>query len=170
MELSDEFVLELTQAQQNLLSYIYRRVANHDQAQEVLQQTNLVLCRKADKLELGTNFNAWAATMARYQILSYRRNVARDRLVFTDEVFAVVDDRDEESLVREEHNRILRFCYRKLSKVNQELVKLRYQDGLSLSQAADELNKQVGAVKVQIHRIRLNLKKCVHEQLKEQQV
>ena len=108
--------------------------------------------------------------MARYQILSYRRNAARDRLVFTDEVFAVVDDRDEESLVREEHNRILRFCYRKLSKVNQELVKLRYQDGLSLRQAADELNKQVGAVKVQIHRIRLNLKKCVHEQLKEQQV
>ena len=170
MELSDEFVLELTQAQQSLLSYIYRRVANRDQAQEVLQQTNLVLCRKADKFELGSNFNAWAVTMARYQILSYRKDVARDRLVFTDEVFAVVDDRDEENLVREEHNRILRFCYRKLSKVNQELVKLRYQDGLSLRQAADELNKQVGAVKVQIHRIRLNLKKCVHEQLKEQQV
>ena len=170
MELSDEFVLELTQAQQSLLSYIYRRVANRDQAQEVLQQTNLALCRKADKFELGTNFNAWAVTMARYQILSYRRKVARDRLVFTDEVFTVVDDRDEESLVREEHNRILRFCYRKLSKVNQELMKLRYQDGLSLRQAADELNKQVGAVKVQIHRIRLNLKKCVHEQLKEQQV
>ena len=94
MELSDEFVLELTQAQQSLLSYIYRRVANRDQAQEVLQQTNLVLCRKADKFELGTNFNAWAVTMARYQILSHRRNVARDRLVFTDEVFAVVDDRD----------------------------------------------------------------------------
>ena len=36
MELSDEFVLELTQAQQRLLSYIYRHVANREQAQEVL--------------------------------------------------------------------------------------------------------------------------------------
>ena len=77
MELSDEFILELTQVQQRLLSYIYRRVANREQAQEVLQQTNLVLCRKADDFELGTNFNAWAFAVAHYQILSHRKNVAR---------------------------------------------------------------------------------------------
>ena len=170
MELSDEFILELTQVQQRLLSYIYRRVANREQAQEVLQQTNLVLCHKADDFELGTNFNAWAFTVAHYQILSHRKNIARDRLVFSDEVFLVVDDRDEESLVREELKRILRFCYGKLSQVNQELMKLRYQDGLSFQQVADELNKQISAVKVQVHRIRLNLKKCAQEQLKEQQL
>ena len=170
MELSDEFILELTQVQQRLLSYIYRRVANREQAQEVLQQTNLVLCRKADDFELGTNFNAWAVTVARYQILSHRKNVARERLVFSDEVFSVVDDRGEESLVHEERKRILRFCYGKLSQVNQELMKLRYQDGLSFQQVADELNKQISAVKVQVHRIRLNLKKCAQEQLKEQQL
>ena len=73
MELSDEFVLELTQVQQRLYSYIYRRLANRDQAQEVLQQVNLVLCRKADDFELGTNFDAWAVTVAHYQILSYRK-------------------------------------------------------------------------------------------------
>ena len=170
MELSDEFILELTQVQQRLLSYIYRRVANREQAQEVLQQTNLVLCRKADDFELGTNFNAWAFAVAHYQILSHRQNVVRERLVFSDEVFLVVDARDEESLVREELKRILRFCYGKLSQVNQELMKLRYQDGLSFQQVADELNKQISAVKVQVHRIRLNLKKCAQEQLKEQQL
>ena len=170
MELSDEFILELTQVQQRLLSYIYRRVANREQAQEVLQQTNLVLCRKADDFELGTNFNAWAVTVARYQILSHRKNVARERLVFSDEVFSVVDDRGEESLFHEERKRILSFCYGKLSQVNQELMKLRYQDGLSFQQVADELNKQISAVKVQVHRIRLNLKKCAQEQLKEQQL
>ena len=170
MELSDEFILELTQVQQRLLSYIYRRVANREQAQEVLQQTNLVLCRKADDFELGTNFNAWAVTVARYQILSHRKNVARERLVFSDEVFSVVDDRGEESLFHEERKRILRFCYGKLSQVNQELMKLRYQDGLSFQQVANELNKKISAVKVQVHRIRLNLKKCAQEQLKEQQL
>ena len=86
MELSDEFILELTQAQQRLFGYIFRRVANRDQAMEVLQQTNLVLCRKADDFELGTNFAAWSSTVAHYQILSYRKSLSRDRLVFTDEV------------------------------------------------------------------------------------
>ena len=170
MELSDEFILELTQVQQRLLSYIYRRVANREQAQEVLQQTNLVLCRKADDFELGTNFNAWAFAVAHYQILSHRQNVVRERLVFSDEVFLVVDARDEESLVREELKRVLRFCYGKLSQVNQELMKLRYQDGLSFQQVANELNKKISAVRVQVHRIRLNLKKCAQEQLKEQQL
>ena len=170
MELSDEFIQELTQVQQRLFGYIYRRVANREQAQEVLQQTNLVLCRKADDFELGTNFNAWAVTVARYQILSHRKNVARERLVFSDEVFSVVDDRGEESLFHEEHKRILRFCYGKLSQVNQELMKLRYQDGLSFQQVANELNKKISAVRVQVHRIRLNLKKCAQEQLKEQQL
>jgi RNA polymerase sigma-70 factor (ECF subfamily) len=170
MELSDEFIQELTQVQQRLFGYIYRRVANREQAQEVLQQTNLVLCRKADDFELGTNFNAWAVTVAHYQILSHRKNVARDRLVFSDEVFAVVDNRDEESLVHEERLKILRFCYGKLSQVNQELMELRYRDGLSLQQMADEVDKQVEAVRVKMHRIRLSLKKCAQEQLKEQQV
>ena len=75
MELSDEFVLELTQAQQRLLSYIYRRVANREQAQEVLQQTNLVLCRKANEFEPGTNFNAWAVTVAQWTMVSLLRFV-----------------------------------------------------------------------------------------------
>ncbi|MDG2215076.1 MAG: sigma-70 family RNA polymerase sigma factor [Verrucomicrobiota bacterium] len=170
MYLSDEFILELTQAQQRLFGYIYRRVANREQAQEVLQQTNLVLCRKANEFEPDTNFNAWAVAVAHYQILSHRANVTRERLVFSDEVFAVVDDRDEESLIREKYKRILRFCYGKLSQVNQELMKLRYQEGLSFQQVADELNKKISAVKVQVHRIRLNLKKCAQEQLKEQQL
>ena len=152
MELSDEFVLELTQAQQRLLSYIYRRVANREQAQEVLQQTNLVLCRKANEFEPDTNFNAWAVTVAHYQILCHRKEFALERLVFSDEVFAVVDDRGEESLFHEERKRILRFCYGKISQVNQELMKLRYQEGLSFQQVADELNKKISAVKVQVHR------------------
>jgi DNA-directed RNA polymerase specialized sigma24 family protein len=49
-------------------------------------------------------------------------------------------------------------------------MKLRYQEGLSFQQVADELNKKISAVKVQVHRIRLNLKKCAQEQLKEQQL
>ena len=51
MNLSDDFILELTHCQQRLYGYIFRRMANRDQAMEVLQQTNLVLCRKADDFE-----------------------------------------------------------------------------------------------------------------------
>ena len=62
-------------------------MANRDQAMEVLQQVNLVLCRKADE------FTRWAPTSTRgprpwriIRLLSHSQN--RDRLVFTDKVVA----------------------------------------------------------------------------------
>ena len=123
MELSDEFVLELTQVQQLLYGYIFRRVANREQAQEVLQQTNLVLCRKANDFELGTNFVGWACTVAHYQILSYRKTQARDRLVFTDEVMAMVDEQQDDSTAREGVLKQLRLCFQALSVDNQDFLK-----------------------------------------------
>jgi len=169
MELSDEFVLELTQFQQRLYGYIFRRVANRDQAMEVLQQTNLVLCHKADDFELGTNFNAWAVTVAHYQILSYRKTLARDRLVFTDDVFAAFDESEPESETREGLLKHLRHCFAKMSDENQALMKLRYERELSMEQLANEIGKKVVAVRVKLHRLRRGLRDCVETRLQEEQ-
>ena len=169
MELSDEFVLELTQVQQRLYSYIYRRLANRDQAQEVLQQVNLVLCHKADKYTLGTNFNAWAATVARYQILSYRKSQNRDRLVFTDKVVATIDEREDESEMREGVLSHLRYCLEAMSSDNQVFIKLRYEGGLSMEQIATEVGKRIGTVRVKFHRLRRSLRDCVQNRLQEKQ-
>lgn len=169
MELSDEFVLELTQVQQRLFGYIYRRLANRDQAQEVLQQTNLVLCRKANDFELGTNFNAWAFTVAHYQILSYRKSLSRNRLVFTDEVVAAIDERENENEMREGVLSHLRHCLETMSSDNQVFIKLRYEGGLSMKQIATEVGKTVGAVKVKLHRLRRSLRDCVQNRLQEKQ-
>ena len=47
MDLSEEFILELTQVQQRLFCFLFKRLADREQARDVLQRTNLVLCRKA---------------------------------------------------------------------------------------------------------------------------
>jgi RNA polymerase sigma-70 factor (ECF subfamily) len=54
MDLSEEFILELTQVQQRLLGFLFKRLADREQAREVLQRTNLVLCRKAEQYQAGT--------------------------------------------------------------------------------------------------------------------
>ena len=169
MELSDEFVLELTQCQQRLYGYIFRRLANRDQTQEVLQQTNLVLCRKANDFKLGTNFAAWSCTVAHYQILSYRKSLGRDRLVFADEVVAIIDERENESEMREGVLSHLRHCLEAMSSDNQVFIKLRYEGELSMKQIATEVGKTVGAVKVKLHRLRRSLRDCVQNRLQEKQ-
>ena len=169
MKLSDEFILELTQVQQRLLSYIYRRVANRDQAMEILQQTNLTLCRNADDIKLGTNIAAWSFTVAHYQILSYRTSLSRDRLVFTDEVMESIHDRENEIGMREEVLIHLRYCLEAMSSENQVLIKLRYAGEHSIEQIATKVGKKVGAVRVKLHRLRRSLRDCVQNRLQEKQ-
>ena len=48
-------------------------------------------------------------------------------------------------------------------------MNLRYKDGFSVKQIAAKIGKQAGAVRVQLHRLRLSLKECVQRQLKEQE-
>jgi RNA polymerase sigma-70 factor, ECF subfamily len=74
MDLSEEFILELTQVQQRLLGFLFKRLADGEQAREVLQRTNLVLCRKAEQYQAGTNFKAWAMSEANYEVMAYRKS------------------------------------------------------------------------------------------------
>ena len=41
-------------------------------AEDVLQEANLVLWRKFDQYQEGTNFFAWACQIIRYEVLKYQ--------------------------------------------------------------------------------------------------
>ena len=84
----------LTEAQQRLYGFILKRLVDHVQSNEVLQLTNIVLCRKANDFKKGTNFMAWALTVANFQILSFRKKQSRDRLIFSDETFDQIVEED----------------------------------------------------------------------------
>ena len=55
-----------------------------DQANEVLQETNLVLWRKSDEFQSGSDFKAWSFRVAHFQVMAFRQRQIRDRLVFDD--------------------------------------------------------------------------------------
>jgi RNA polymerase sigma-70 factor (ECF subfamily) len=168
MELSEEFILELTQAQQRLFGFLFKRLADREQAREVLQRTNLVLCRKADSFKLGTNFKAWAMTVANYEVMAFRKTQARERLVFTDEVFAMIAPKDDEKFpdqsVRLVH---LSHCLQGMSLKNRELLDWRYQGERTLDKIAEEIGSTIGAVKVKLHRLRRQLLGCIQNRMQE---
>ena len=80
----DRIVELLTSVQQQLTRYVRTLVPNRSDAEEVLQETNLFIWRHSDQYALGTNFTAWACSIARYQVLTYRKRHARSRLCFSD--------------------------------------------------------------------------------------
>ena len=63
---TEEFVELSSSHQRQLLGYIFTLVGNMDDAEDLLQQTNLILWRKFDDYQPGTDFIRWACYVAAF--------------------------------------------------------------------------------------------------------
>ncbi|MBA4065835.1 MAG: RNA polymerase subunit sigma-70 [Isosphaera sp.] len=158
----DEFVRLLAQNQRRLFVYVHTLVPHRDDADEVLQNTNLVLWREFGSFEPGTNFAAWACRVALNQVLAWRKKRQRDRLQFSDEFLAVVAAETEDAAdALEEQNRALAGCLEKLPAEQRELVRLRYTEGGSIEAVAATARRTVVATYRALSRARHTLHDCV---------
>ena len=71
------FVGQITRHQSMLKAFIVSLMPGIDGVDDVLQQTNLVLWEKRECFRPGSNFRAWACTIARLEVKSHRRRMVR---------------------------------------------------------------------------------------------
>lgn len=167
-QLSGELVVGLTEVQPRLYSFLLKRLARGDQAQEVLQNVNLTICRKADEFEEGTDFVAWAFAIARFELMSFRQSMAREKLVFTDEVLRSIEQLDSDNangVVRRRQQSALRSCMDQLTPKQKHLVNQRYAESESVLSISTEMGKTANAVSMSLHRIREKLLDCINRKL-----
>ena len=165
-QLSDEFVCELTEAQPRLYGFIFKRLLDPHGSSEVLQETNLVLCRKAADFRPGSSFMAWAFQVAHFQVLAHRQRQNREKLVFDD---ALLDRLHEEEPEPEESDtrrtQALQECLQGLPEEHRRVVLNRYVDGGSVQAMAGKLGKTPNAISRLLYRSRMALMKCVRLKL-----
>ena len=162
------FVQLFTKSQRPLYLFILGQTGSVQNAEEILQNTNLVIWKKADQFDLGTNFFAWACQIARYEILQHRQRFRRDKLKFSDEFLDVVS-RDSESRLSdiEPERQALDHCIQKLSARDQELIRERYQPGAVGKNLASDLGRPANSVYQSLGRIRRVLLECIQRRLSE---
>lgn len=161
---SEAFVTQITACQSRLYAYILTLTGDREQAREVLQETNLVIWRKADEFTQGTNFIAWAFQIARFQTLAYRQKIARDRLVFDDELLTdIADIFDDDAAAFDARQDALAHCIEQIAPDHRNLLNIRYRDGLPVKDIAQRLDKSANAVAKVLHRTRLALMKCIEQ-------
>ncbi len=156
----------LTGFQTALLLYVRSLLPGDPGAKDVAQQANATLWQKRDDFALGTNFKAWAFSVARYEVLNYRKRQARDaRLVFSEELeetFAEeLSARDDGA---EQQHQALKRCLEKLRPQDRELLMHRYAKAGTLSEFAAQAGRSVGGLKVTLHRLRNALLECMQRQ------
>ena len=158
----DEFVRLLSANQRRIYLYVLGLVPDPHAAEEILQETNLVLWREFDRFRPGSNFAAWACKVAMFQVLNWRKRRARDRLDFSVEFLeAVAEEAAGAADALEERSAALSGCIEKLPDRRRQMLRLRYAQGLGVEDIAARLDSTADAVYRTLSRIRADLHECV---------
>ena len=159
-------MLLMTRYQRQIFAYIYTLVPDRHDAEDLLQETSLVVCEKFDDFTPGTDFVAWACQIAWWRIRYSRQKFARAKVIFDDEVFeAVARTAGEMAVELDERHEALAGCLQKLPARDRELVLTRYEPGSGVAEAARRSGRSMDAAYKALNRLRKLLHDCVTNQL-----
>lgn len=157
-----EFVQRLTLSQSALYAFIVSLMGGVEEANDILQETNLKLCRKAAEYDPQQPFLRWAYVFARYEVMAWRKRQQRSRLVLDDElVAAVAAEFDGTAGNAERRLNALEKCIEKLPPRQRELVAARYGRGEAVQDIAARHAQSQNALAALFYRVRAALAACV---------
>jgi RNA polymerase sigma-70 factor, ECF subfamily len=140
-------------------------------AEDVLQEANLVLWRKFSQYRPESNFFAWACSIIRYEVLKYREKLARTAALLDPDVLDRLADVAVAQVehLDESHRRALVDCTAELSAADRDLMRQRYAAGMAVQDMAAALNRSPNAVSKSLGRIRRLLLECINNAIDDQQ-
>ena len=147
MKEKSPFVKLLTANYARIYAYIISLVPNDTDADDLMQETAAVMWENFSRFEPGTNFVSWAVTIAKFQILKYRKKHQRSRVFLSDQAYDLLIS-ETEKIQEESQDRLqaLRGCLKKLSHKDQQFVRMRYYEGASARIVAQETGTSIDAV------------------------
>jgi RNA polymerase sigma-70 factor (ECF subfamily) len=168
----DEFVELLQRATGQILAYLNALLLNFNDAEDVFQESCVVLWQKFDEFQPGTNFLAWALRIARFKAMDFQKSRARRNAPWKQELqISLLSELISE---KENMNRapleFLADCMKKLAEGDLQLVQTCYGDGVPVRQIADELSRSPQSVHNSLRRIRLMLLGCIERLLNRENV
>jgi RNA polymerase sigma-70 factor (ECF subfamily) len=161
-EPTSEFLHLLLMHQRRIWAFIVTLLPNWADAEEVYQDTCLVMWSKWNEFEPGTNFLAWACKIAQNKILNRRRRRSRGQLALDEEVLeAVAQERLASDQVLDARYAALTDCLEKLRPNDQELIRQCYAGRETIKQVAQQLGRPADTLYKTLKRIRDALYNCV---------
>jgi len=170
-EQHDHFLRLFMEHEESLRVFVRSLLFSHDEEREVMQEVAVVLWRKFDAGMDSRAFCRWAFGVARMEALAFRRDRARDRHTFGDEVFELLGQMVlDQSDALEAERRALGSCLQKLPEEQRQLVQAAYAPGVKMDELAARLGRTAMALYKTLHRIRLTLMDCTRRVLASEEL
>jgi RNA polymerase sigma-70 factor (ECF subfamily) len=134
--------------------YIYYRVGTRALAEDLMSETFLRALRRIGSVTFqGRDLGAWLVTIARnliadhYKSGRYRLEIATADMLDTDAEDHAPEAKPEAAALDRLNNEVLIGAVRKLGAEQQECIMLRFLQGLSVTETAQIMGKNDGAIK-----------------------
>ena len=155
------FAVLVRRYERELYTYLRRYLGNGLAAEDVFQQTFMLLHQKVGQYESGRPVRPWLYSLAIHQAIDYFRRDRRhwlpslDRFVGTskDEMTPIVAGRNDpaETAEADDTSRLVREAIDKLPETTRQIVMLVYFQGLKYREVSEILGIPMGTVKSQLH-------------------
>ncbi len=156
----------MTRHQRQIFGYIHTLVPGRADAEDILQETNLVICKKFEEFKEGTDFVAWACQIAWWNVRRARQKFARAKVVFDDDVLESVAGTAATMMEELDHrHEALAHCLGRLHPRDRDLLLTRYEPGGGVEAAAQRCGRSMEAAYKALMRLRKLLHDCITQKL-----
>ncbi|WP_235207762.1 MULTISPECIES: sigma-70 family RNA polymerase sigma factor [unclassified Alteromonas] len=164
---SDAFATLFESEKQRLYSYIYAFVLDKAAADDIFQETSVILWKEFETFEQGTSFRKWSNTIVFNCVRTYRRQQKKLVLGLSDELFEQLISSSSHQENSDEKWRILQHCVSHLSDSAYQLYFGFYIENLSAQALADKTGRSIFGIRKSIHLLRRTLFDCVDKEKAE---
>lgn len=165
----ERFLSLYTPVQRRIHALIMTLLPAGKDAEDVLQETTLVLWRKFSEFDPSQDFGNWAVGVARLEVYRYCRQHGRNALPLeqhTLELLCAEHAKMSESI--DQRWQALSECLRRLSTIDRDLVRRCYGSDMKFKDVAATLGRPVNSVYKSLGRIRAALMTCVKQRMNEE--
>lgn len=168
--LSDSFISLFEADRRRIYAYIYAFVMDTDAADEIFQETSVLLWRDFENFEANSNFSKWANGIVFNRVRSYRRKEKKHTLCLSDEVIGELADKISPSDSSEKRWQALQSCRQQLTPILQQLYTDFYVNNATATEIAKTTERSVFAIRKSVQKLRKTLFDCIDRKQREDQV
>lgn len=164
-----QFIRLFVENERRIYGFILSILPNRTDAEDMLQETSLILWRKFAQFQPGTDFVAWACRVAQLEVLKFHEKRGGSRLRFEPGVLeAVADETLNMAPLLDDRHRALNQCLESLSSRDRDLLQRRYGNGAKPQQIASQVGRSIHAIYKALSRIHDALMRCIQWRLEEE--
>jgi len=169
---TEELAAHWAKSQPLIAVFVSSIVTQVHDVDDILQNVALVTARKFDQYDKNRSFVAWAIGIARNEIFKYYEG-KRTTILNTDAIEQIAGVCESEPLrgldvMTEDRLRALRACMEHIKARWRTVLEMHYLRELSPARIAQQLDISQANVFVILHRVRVALRQCVEQRLRQE--